>query len=237
MTVAFIGYSLITGYNNNATVTQLVDQFEWTIVPITNVDGYLWTQTNRMWRKNRRVNANSSCKGVDINRNWSYKWNTGGSSPSPCSDIFLGPSPFSEPENNALAQWVGSHSNIVGYIDFHSFSQLYMTPWGWSTDLPKDYDAQIALANQAVAAMGSVNGVEYQAGSVANIIYIASGGSLDWTYGASNVKYSYAIELRDTGQYGFVLPASEIVPQGLEAFAGVVSMGEYLAQQIRRGQL
>jgi len=230
MTVAYIAYQLITGYGNSQTVTNMVDQFEWTIVPITNVDGYLWTQTTRLWRKNRRVNANSTCKGVDINRNWSYKWNTGGSSNAPCSDIYLGPSPFSEPENKALADWVGAHSNIVGYIDFHSYSQLYMTPWGWSTNLPADYNDQIALANEAVAAMGAVNGVQYEAGSVANIIYIASGGSLDWTYGASGVKYSFAIELRDTGQYGFLLPASQIVPQGQEAFAGVVAMAQYIQQ-------
>ncbi len=40
------------------------------VVPITNVDGYLYTQTNRLWRKNRRVDPKTNCVGVDINRNW-----------------------------------------------------------------------------------------------------------------------------------------------------------------------
>lgn len=34
------------------------------------------------------------------------------------------------------------------------------------------------------------------------IVDPASGGSVDWTYDAENVVYSYALELRDTGLYG-----------------------------------
>jgi hypothetical protein len=33
--------------------------------------------------------------------------------------------------------------------------------------------------------------------------------------------YTFTSELRDTGNYGFVLPATQIVPSGEEAYAGV----------------
>ena len=43
-----------------------------------------------------------------------------------------------------------------------------------------------------------------------------AGGSLDWTYAKLGVKYSYAPELRDRGQSGFLLPANQIKPSGEE---------------------
>lgn len=44
----------------------------------------------------------------------------------------------------------------------------------------------------------------------------AAGGSIDWTYKELGVNYSYALELRDTGKYGFVLPACYIPVSGKE---------------------
>jgi hypothetical protein len=37
-------------------ITDFLDNFEWTIIPIVNADGYAYTwSTDRMWRKNRYV--------------------------------------------------------------------------------------------------------------------------------------------------------------------------------------
>jgi len=226
-TVAYIAYSLLNGYGNDSSITKLVDSIEWTIVPIVNADGYEYTfGKDRLWRKNRRVNKGSSCVGVDTNRNWGFKFNTGGSSDNPCDEDYHGPSAFTEPENTALATYIQSHTNIAGYIDFHSYSQLWMTPWGYTSALPKDDKIQKQCGNACAKALQNVNGIRYDVGNVANIIYVASGGSNDWTYGAQNIVHSYAVELRDTGAYGFVLPANQIVPSGDETFAAVKVLGD-----------
>ena len=39
------------------------------------------------------------CKGADANRNWGYRFDTGGSSDSACSDTYHGKEAFSEVEN------------------------------------------------------------------------------------------------------------------------------------------
>lgn len=55
----------------------------------------------------------------------------------------------------------------------------------------------------------------------------ASGGSIDWTYNIG-IKYSFAFELRDTGFYGFLLPAKQILPTAEETWLGLKYIMEYV---------
>jgi len=226
-TVAYIAYKLASGYGNNETITKMVDSFEWTLVPIVNVDGYEYTfSSSRLWRKNRRLDTKTGCYGVDNNRNWPFKWNTGGSSTNPCDETYCGPSAGSEPENTAVANYLLAHTNLEGYIDFHSYSQLWMTPWGYSKSLPKDDTTQKKCGSASVSALKSYAGTSFDVGNIANIIYVASGSSTDFAYGAANIVIGFGVELRDTGRYGFLLPANQIVPSGEETFLAVIAMSE-----------
>lgn len=57
----------------------------------------------------------------------------------------------------------------------------------------------------------------------------SSGGSgLDWFYHEVGVRYAYQFKLRDTGNYGFLLPSSYIVPVGQEALSAVRYFGNFL---------
>ena len=55
-----------------------------------------------------------------------------------------------------------------------------------------------------------------------------SGATKDWAYGVLGVRYAFALELRDTGRYGFMLPANQIMPTGIETFAAIKAMGAAL---------
>ena len=55
-----------------------------------------------------------------------------------------------------------------------------------------------------------------------------SGSTKDWAYGVLGVKYAFALELRDKGRYGFLLPANQIMPTGMETFAAIKAMAEEL---------
>lgn len=57
-----------------------------------------------------------------------------------------------------------------------------------------------------------------------NIFQSFSGASDDWAKGVAKIKYSYTVELRDTGKYGFILPPSEILLSGKEAFIAVSAL-------------
>lgn len=96
------------------------------------VPGFLYTQSsNRLWRKNRQSTSGSSCVGHDINRNWPYKWSvSGGASTNPCAEDFKGTAQSDAPETTVMAAWLGKIKSAQGlklYIDWHSYSQLFMT--------------------------------------------------------------------------------------------------------------
>ena len=72
---------------------------------------------------------------------------------------------------------------------------------------------------QANEELYNAHGKKYDVGCIPCMLYIASGGSMDWALGEAGIKYSYAMELRDTGIYGFVLPPEQIIPTGEEVWA------------------
>ncbi|CAF0942944.1 unnamed protein product [Adineta steineri] len=221
-TGVYIINELVSKYAAGGLSKELLDTWEFHIIPILNPDGYAHSHAReRMWRKNRKL-VSGTCYGVDLNRNFGYQWNTGGSSASACSDTFHGGSPMSENEAKALQNYMTGKSWNT-YLTFHSYGQWWFTNWGYTTANPPQYDELKQKANIGANAIKAVHGRAYTVGSSAQILYVASGGSEDWTRGALNILYSYCIELPPTGGTGFIAPVSEILKTGLETFAGVAA--------------
>ena len=59
---------------------------------------------------------------------------------------------------------------------------------------------------------------------------IASGSSADWALGVAKIPYSYSVELRDTGRYGFLLPRELILPTAEEIWAFHVAVARYVIE-------
>ncbi|KAI8603313.1 carboxypeptidase A4 [Dissophora ornata] len=220
MVVEYLVDQLLKGTDSR--VAGYLTKYTFHILPIMNPDGFVVTQTtNRMHRKNAQTNG--GCLGTDTNRNWGFKWNTGGSSANPCADDYMGPSAFSSPEATNIAKYLKSLPKVVSYIDFHSYSQLWMVPYGYTGTRPGTYAYMNGLASKAVKALEAVNGVKFTNGDIYNTIYGASGNSADYAY-SIGVSAPFAVELRDTGRYGFSLPASQIVPSGQETWAAFAAI-------------
>ncbi|KAK4214253.1 hypothetical protein QBC37DRAFT_342421 [Rhypophila decipiens] len=236
MTVEYLGYNLLTNYASNTEIKGFVDKYDFYVFPVVNPDGFVYSQTNdRMWRKNRQAApSGSSCIGRDINRNWPFQWSvSGGASTDPCAQDFKGRAQGDAPETAALSSWlktIKANQGLKLFIDYHAYSQLFMTPYGYScTALPTKNTEFQALAKGAVAAIKAVYGTSYQYGPICTTIYKATGSSVDYVNDVVGADYTFTSELRDTGNYGFVLPASQIVPTATETYAGF----RYLLQNMK----
>ncbi|XP_072021623.1 carboxypeptidase B-like [Amphiura filiformis] len=229
-TMMYMANQLATTYNTDATVKAMVDNYDWYIIPSLNVDGYAYTWSNdRMWRKNRQPNPSSSCVGTDLNRNYPYQWGGTGASPNKCSETYRGASALSGPEVTVVHNWIQQFSgNMALFIDFHNYGQLWLYPWGYTgngnTPQP-DQNDQKAIANEATAALQSQFGTSYFVGMSGPDMYPASGASEDYGYGTLGVKYTYVVELRDEGRYGFSIPERMIEDSGIETFEALKVFG------------
>ncbi|RKO83122.1 hypothetical protein BDK51DRAFT_25221, partial [Blyttiomyces helicus] len=212
---------------------------------VLNVDGYLFTwDTNgdRLFRKNRVPNPGSTCVGTDPNRNFKDHWSQEyGGEADPCTDDYWGSAAFTSAEALSIAKYVKSLGNVVSYIDFHSYSELFMYPYGWLSDVTNevcqggspDASTQGPGATDAVNAIQAVNGETFTSGDVCDTIYPASGNSIDYMYSEAGVTYAYAIELRpnanDASGNGFLLPADQILPAAKETWAGMQALWNYIS--------
>jgi len=222
MTVMYIANKLVDNASTDPAIANMLSHFEVFIIPVVNADGYQFTwDVNRLWRKNRRDNGDGTF-GVDLNRNWEFAWGGSGSSGDPSSDTYRGPFPFSEPETQILRDFYIAHPNILASIDFHSYSQLILSPWGWTLGLAPDAALFQSMGNGMRSAILSASGTSYTAGPIGPTLYLAAGNAVDWAYGARDAL-AYTIELRDTGTFGFILPPDQIIPTGQENFAAVSS--------------
>jgi len=77
-----------------------------------------------------------------------------------------------------------------------------------------------SLAGGVASAIKAVYGTTYGYGPICSTIYKATGSSVDYIQDVTKAKYTFTIELRDTGTYGFVLPTSQILPTVVETYAG-----------------
>ncbi|WP_326612669.1 M14 family zinc carboxypeptidase [Streptomyces scopuliridis] len=138
----------VDNYGKDRRITQIVDSTELWFVLSANPDGYDYTHSSdsaRLWRKNLRdVDGDgkiTSGDGVDLNRNFPYKWgyDDEGSSPRPASETYRGAGPGSEPETQAIDRF----QKRIGFdygINYHSAAELLLYGVGWQVATPTPDD-------------------------------------------------------------------------------------------------
>jgi hypothetical protein len=227
----FLLYSLINDYNSDPFVKQMRDTYDWYILPCVNPDGYSYSWTSdRLWRKTRQVYESVTCVGADCNRNFDFQWMTVGASDVPCASTYAGPYPNSEPEALAQSEFMMDRNGIWDlFITLHTYGQLWMAPYGYTTDLPENYESMERVGLAAVETIRNTSGKEYRFGSASSILYQSSGTSRDWAAGVPRIPYVYTLELRD--EESFELPASEIRPTGEEIWAALKTTVDVIMNQ------
>ncbi|URM89841.1 M14 family metallopeptidase [Streptomyces sp. MRC013] len=207
------------GYGSDSRITNAVNGRELWIVPDLNPDGGEYdiaSGTYRSWRKNRQPNPGSSYVGTDMNRNWAYKWGCcNGSSGSPSAITYRGSAPESTPEVKVLANFVrsrviGGKQQIRASIDFHTYSELVLWPFGWtySDTAPgmtqDDRDAFAAVGRK----MAASNDYTPQQSSD---LYVTDGSIDDWLWGNQRI-FAYTFEMYPgSASGGGFYPPDEVI--------------------------
>ncbi len=219
MALMYYMWWLLQNYGENPEATYLVNNRAMFFIPVMNADGYVYNQTTTpggggMWRKNRRVNGDGTF-GVDPNRNYGpeFMWNApnGGSSTSTSSETYRGTAPFSEPENQAIDNFMRSH-NIKACLNYHTYSNLIIYPWGYQSKENPDSLIYRDFAYELSNSNNYTTGTDLQ-----TVGYATRGNSDDYMYGdTSNGKISTWAMTPEVGSTGFWPSIAEIFPLAIE---------------------
>ncbi len=214
--VTRFGEYLVENYGTDPDVTWLLDYCQIDINPIANPDGRKFAEQGYLWRKNTNPNpppgeeaAPFPTYGVDLNRNWDFEWNTvpGGSSGDPASEVYRGASAASEPEVQAVQNFVTSlfpdqrgpersdaaPEDATGiFLDIHSYGNTVLYPWGSTSD-PAPNQEGLRTLGLKFGYYTDANGTPYDIYQAIGL-YPTDGTADDWAYGTLGVA-GYTWEL------------------------------------------
>ncbi len=231
---------LIDGYGMDADATWLLDHHEIHLLLQANPDGRKRAEAGDSWRKNANNLhcANSDDRGVDLNRNFPFMWNCcGGSSGLACSEVYRGPAAASEPETQAVQNYLRSifadqrgpdlgdpaPEDATGvYLDIHSFSELVLWPYGFNATSAPNGVALQTLGRK----LAFFNGYRPEKSSVS---FNVDGASDDFAYGDLGVA-AYTFELGTSFFQSCAQFESRIWPDNLPAlmYAAKAARAPYL---------
>ena len=213
MNLYYFIYWILENYNIDDDATQILNSREMWFVPIVNPDGYEYNRSiapngGGMQRKNMRNTCNGSADGIDPNRNYDYMWglDNQGSSPDPCNETYRGSSAFSEPETQAIRDFIEQRDFTIA-MNYHSYSNLLIYPFGYSYDNPMDTDDLNTFIEYAQD-MTQYN--NYAWGTGTDLLYPVNGEACDWMYGVHGI-FAYTPEV-GTSNDGFWPSSNRIVP-------------------------
>jgi len=197
-------------------VQALLDSRDIWIIPMLNPDGTefdISTGRYQYWRKNRRNNGNGTF-GVDLNRNYGFQWGTGGSSTDSSSDVYMGPTSFSEPETQAFKAFVEGLPNVKILLSIHTFSELILYPWGHTHDSISNKQ-DLMVHEKMARTMAGWNKYTPQQSSD---LYIASGDTTDWSYGKLGIiSFTFELSPANTGGPGGFYPGATMIDKAFNA--------------------
>jgi hypothetical protein len=238
--VTRFGEYLVKNYGIKADATWILDSQEVHLVLQSNPDGRKIAETGVLWRKNTDNNdgcGSSSSWGTDLNRNYPYNWGCcGGSSGSACSETYRGPSAASEPEVQTVRNYVLAELPDYGdpqqgpipataagmFMDIHSYSQLVLWPWGYTTTVAPN-GIQLQTLGRKFAYFNNY----FPEQSI--YLYVTDGTTIDFAYGQQGVA-AYVFELGTDFFQSCTVFLNTVLPKNMDAllYAARVTRAPYM---------
>jgi len=201
----YIANQLTSQYGSNPDITNVVNNRRLWLVTCVNPDGYYYCHDlGNDWRKNRKPYSGGI--GVDLNRNYGGSsdgnaWGSWGSvfegsaTHDPSEEVYCGPSPFSELETQAIRN-IFLNNDICTSISWHTYSELVMWPWGYTSTYAPDRNYLKQIGEQIASKITRQSGSGTYTPQQSCALYPTTGDTDDWAYG-----YGHYVQGRPTFSY------------------------------------
>jgi carboxypeptidase T len=196
---------LVDRYGSDPEATWLLDYREIHLLLQANPDGRRQAELGSLWRKNTNQDyctLNPPERGADLNRNFPFQWGGFASSGVQCDETYRGSTAASEPETQAIINYMEiqfpdqrpddlTSPAPVGssglYVDLHSYGNLVLWPWGFTSAPAPNADALQTLGSKLAFFNGYLSEQSVD-------LYPTDGTTDDYAYGHLGLA-AYAFEM------------------------------------------
>ncbi len=176
----------------------ILDRTTLYMVPCANPDGFEYSRKHfSFWRKNRRKNADGSF-GVDLNRNFEIGFTP---NKDTTSNVYSGPSAFSEPETAALRDFVVDHKNITIALDYHSQGNVFFPAHNFIHEDAEDAIDLNLLAGNMAEEVRKESGREYGVHMGKPPVHLISGSGREFYYSLGALSIVAEVGTRNISDY------------------------------------
>jgi len=207
--------------NGNPQTMNWVGTREIFFVPFVNPDGYDRISMHFKVhgkllpiRKNRRPSeCSDDTMGVDLNRNYGYKWGADneGSSNKKCAEDYRGASAFSEPETQSMRDLVNKNPFTFA-TNYHAYGNMYVIPYNFERKDKSKTSEQAQIYKEYHEETGLGDTAEW--GNSAHMVnYPCNGGAADWMLHHKNIiAMSPELGTQSGPDQDFYPPEESILP-------------------------
>lgn len=211
--------------NGDLEVLHLLFSRQLWFVLVVNPDGYARNEEQRIWEHHgkdvgQRKNTRPGCgkvleNGVDLNRNYDvcFSRDSVGSSTDICAEDYRGPTAFSEPETQAIRDFVERpEMNISTGLNYHSYGRYFNIPFACEASGVPSAD-KLAIFQDIAKEMATYNHFAYGQPWKESNLYTVNGETSDWmwqTHGiyAMSPEVGPGFDVPDT--HGFWPPRDQV---------------------------
>lgn len=197
LSLAFAQY-ILEHIDYDPQLNNILDRTTLYMVPCANPDGFEYSRNHfSFWRKNRRKNPDGSF-GVDLNRNFSVGFSA---NKDMSSNVYSGPSAFSEPETSALRDFVLEHKNITIALDYHSQGNVFFPAHNFMHEDAIDAIDLNLLAGNMAEEIRKESGREYGVHMGKPPVHLISGSGREFYYSQGALAIVAEVGTRNISDY------------------------------------
>ncbi|BFF97768.1 carboxypeptidase B [Drosophila madeirensis] len=240
MAALYAIHELVVNFEQNS---DLLQNFNWIVLPLGNPDGYEFSRNSDRWWRNNRTPNGGECYGTNLNRNFDVAWGQGYAElADPCSESYAGSEAFSEAEarlvRDTMHELVDNGSGVM-YLSLHTANRSIFYPWVHDSTPTSNHHEMQEIARYAAKKIYAKTSTVIKTKQAFYYGGVMGGTSVDYAFKVG-FPLSFVFEMSGLAygvEYKFFPPQTEIRRLAAESWVGIRALAEKAVEKYPPGRI